>query len=215
MINSSPPSPPERDKSAYSKSLLSGRCKVLHGERVRLRALEPEDEQATREWRQDHELHVLDGWIYPASHKQIATLLERASKPSYANAWFGIETEEGNLIGNICLKRGRPEHRSADFGIAIERAYWGKGYGTDAVRTLLRFAFNEMGLHRVSLGHVDDNDRAEAVYLKCGFQVEGRSREDKWRYGKWHDTGVLDREFLALDASWSKQTQHAPSDQQP
>jgi RimJ/RimL family protein N-acetyltransferase len=185
---------------------------VLLGERIRLRALEPSDEQAIWEWHQDHELHVLDGWIYPASHKQIAILLQNASEPGYASAWFGIETEDGKLIGNICLKRGRPEHRHAELGIAIERAYWNQGYGTDAVRTLLRFAFNEMGLHRVALGHVDDNDRAEAVYLKCGFKIEGRSREDKWRYGKWHDTvlmGVLDREFLALDSTWELQTQKA------
>jgi len=183
---------------------------VLKGERVRLRALEPSDEQTVFEWHQDHEVHVLDGWIYPATHRQIATQLQNASEPQFGNAWFGIETEDATLIGVICLKRGRPEHRVADLGILIGREHWDRGYGTDAVRTLLRFAFNEMNLHRVALGHVDDNDRADAVYLKCGFKVEGRAREDKWRYGRWHDTvlmGVLDSEFLALDATWDLQAQ--------
>jgi RimJ/RimL family protein N-acetyltransferase len=94
------------------------------------------------------------------------------------------------------------EHRNADSGIAIERAYWDKGYGTDATHTMLRFAFTEMGLHRVTLGVADYNARARRVYEKCGFQVEGRLREAKFRDGRWCDNiimGILDREFLALD----------------
>lgn len=127
---------------------------MLRGERVRLRGLEPSDEQVIWEWHQDHEFHVLDGWIYPASHKQIAMMIEHAAEPGFRNAWFGIETEKGTLIGHVNLKRGHPEHQHADLGIAIERNYWDRGYGTDAVRTLLRFPFRKwdsIGRHLVML----------------------------------------------------------------
>jgi RimJ/RimL family protein N-acetyltransferase len=122
--------------------------KMLQGDRVRLRALEPTDEDAIWTWHQDHEFHVLDGWIYPASRGQVAGWLQQLGDPGFRDASFGIENEHGALIGYVRLKRGRAEHRSADFGIAIAREHWDQGYGTDATRTMLRFAFEEMGLHR-------------------------------------------------------------------
>lgn len=177
---------------------------MLQGERVRLRALEPGDAEAIWEWHQDHEFHLLDGWIYPASRQQIADWVGAVSDSKFANAAFAIATETGSLIGYLRLKGASSEHRHAEFGIAIERNYWDQGYGTDATRTILRFAFTEMGLHRVALGVLDSNVRAQRAYEKCGFQVEGRAREATYRLGRWCDViemAILDREFLALDAA--------------
>ena len=177
---------------------------MLQGDRVRLRALEPTDVDALYGWHQDHEFHVLDGWLYPASRSQLAGLIGAAGDTSFTNLWLGIETETATLIGYTSLKRARPERRSADFGIAIERGHWNAGYGTDATRTMLRFAFAEMGLHRVQLDVVDTNTRAQRVYEKCGFQVEGRAREARFREGRWHDMvlmSVLAHEFMALDST--------------
>ena len=90
------------------------------------------------------------------------------------------------------------EDRNADFGIAIERGHWDQGYGTDATRTILRFAFTEMNLHRVSLGVLDYNARARRCYEKCGFREEGRVREHHFHDGRWHDQimmGILQHEF--------------------
>jgi len=176
---------------------------MLQGARVRLRALEPADVDTIWQWHHDHEFHLLDGWLYPASRKQVVDFIEAASDPSFQNLWLGIETEDAALIGYATLKRARPEHRSAEFGIAIERGHWNAGYGTDATRTILRFAFIEMGLHRVELGVLDTNARAQRVYEKCGFQVEGRARESRFRDGRWHDTirmSILAHEFAALDS---------------
>jgi RimJ/RimL family protein N-acetyltransferase len=175
---------------------------MLQGERVRLRALEPTDVDAIWTWHHDHEFHVLDGWIYPSSRKQLADLVDRVTAPRFTDVWLGIETETATLIGYTTLKRARPEHRSAEFGIAIERGHWDAGYGTDATRTILRFAFTQMGLHRVELDVLDTNARAQRVYEKVGFQVEGRARESRFRDGRWHDTvrmSILAHEFAALD----------------
>lgn len=180
---------------------------MLRGERIRLRALEVQDAEVVWRWHQDHEFHVLDGWLYPASLAQMTAWVQSVGTPSFHRVFLGIETESGALVGVVSLKRAEAEHRNADFGIAIERAYWDKGYGTDATRTMLRFAFAEMGLHRVTLGVVDYNARAQRVYEKCGFQVEGRVREAKLRDGRWCDAiimGILDREFLVLE----QQTAH-------
>ena len=173
---------------------------MLKGERVRLRAFELSDAETVWGWYQDHEFSVLDGNIYGASLETIRVFVQSMASPSYADVSLGIETEDGALIGLIRLKRGTPEDRHADFGIAIERAYWDRGYGTDATRTLLRFAFEEMNLHRVSLTVLDYNTRAQRCYEKCGFRIEGRARSARYRDGRWCDEilmGILEDQFVA------------------
>jgi RimJ/RimL family protein N-acetyltransferase len=67
---------------------------------------------------------------------------------------------------------------SAWVGIGIgEPADWGKGYGTDAMRILLRYAFAWLNLHRVTLNVFGYNERAVRSYIKCGFTEEGRMRQ--------------------------------------
>lgn len=173
---------------------------MLIGERVRLRAFEAGDAETVWRWYQDHEFSVLDGNIYGASLETIRAFVQSMGSPAYADASFGIETEDGALIGLIRLKRAAAEDRHADFGIAIERAHWSRGYGTDSTRTILRFAFEEMNLHRVSLGVLDYNTRAQRCYEKCGFRVEGRERQARFRSGRWCDLilmGILQHEFDA------------------
>ena len=73
---------------------------------------------------------------------------------------------------------------------------WGRGYGTDAIRALLRFAFREMNLNRVWLTTGENNPRALACYRKCGFREEGRLRQDRYLEGRYWDTilmGILRR----------------------
>jgi RimJ/RimL family protein N-acetyltransferase len=172
---------------------------MLRGDRVRLRALEPEDAQEIWRWWQDHEFRVLDGNIYPPSLVATVDWVRSLGQPSFGGVALGIEREDGALLGYVSLKRTVPEDRCAEFGIAVAREFWDQGYGTDATRTMLRFAFQQMNLHRVTLRVVDYNHRARHVYEKCGFAVEGRLREVRFHDGCWHDKfimGILDREFL-------------------
>jgi len=81
-----------------------------------------------------------------------------------------------------------------------EKDYLGKDYGTDAMRTLLRYLFGEMKLHRVELNTWSENKRAIRCYEKCGSHLEGTLRESVFciRDGKYYDGlifGILDREF--------------------
>lgn len=174
---------------------------MIEGDHTRLRALRPEDAQEIQQWHESHEFTVLDGHIYPPSPAAIEQWLHSKSRPSFSDVVFGIEDEGGRLIGYTSLRRAEPEDRSAEFGIALGPANWNQGYGTDATRTMLRFAFLEMNLHRVMLRVVDYNPRAKRVYEKCGFQVEGRLREARYNEGEWRDKmvmGILAQEFFNL-----------------
>jgi RimJ/RimL family protein N-acetyltransferase len=84
-------------------------------------------------------------------------------------------------------------------GIVIgDKNYWGQGYGTDAVRAVLRWAFDYLNLNRVWLTVYDYNERAFRCYAKCGFRHEGTMRQAKYADGEHHDElmmGILRDEF--------------------
>jgi RimJ/RimL family protein N-acetyltransferase len=86
-----------------------------------------------------------------------------------------------------------------NLGIAIgEHEEWGKGYGIDAVRVILRLAFTELNLHRVSLTVFDYNQRAIRSYKKAGFRLERRQRFFLKREGQRWDLihmGILRNEW--------------------
>ncbi len=119
------------------------------------------------------------------------------------NIVFAILTlPEKQLIGNCGVHRLDWKNRSAVFGIVIgEKNYWNKGYGTDATRTLLRFAFEQLGLNRMELEVYDFNPRAIRAYEKAGFRRDGVRRQALYRDGAFHDVylmGILREDWDAL-----------------
>jgi RimJ/RimL family protein N-acetyltransferase len=81
-----------------------------------------------------------------------------------------------------------------------DKAYWSKGYGTDALSTLLRFGFDEMNLNRIVLSVYSENGRARACYRKCGFVEEVVQRQEVYQDGAYMDLvwmSVLRDEFYA------------------
>jgi ribosomal protein S18 acetylase RimI-like enzyme len=78
---------------------------------------------------------------------------------------------------------------------------WGRGYGTEATRMMLAHAFQNLGIHRVSLAVFAFNERAIRSYRKVGFTVEGRAREAIFRDGRFWDEismSILEPEWRAL-----------------
>jgi RimJ/RimL family protein N-acetyltransferase len=112
--------------------------------------------------------------------------------PHFANVNFMIETLDGRPIGHTGLHGAAGETRVAEFGILIgEKDCWSSGYGTDATRTLLRFGFEQMNLHKVVLGANADNARGIRCYEKAGFVLEGTRRECAWRGSRWLDRVIM------------------------
>lgn len=179
---------------------------MLEGRLVRLRALERTDAEKAHRWMNDAELReLLHGMRYPVSVEDEERWIEGARSSSFSRVVLAIETEEGVHIGNVELRAVSAEDRRGELGIVIgDKDYWGKGYGTDAIVTLLRFAFGVMNLHRVWLTTGEDNPRASACYRRCGFREEGRLRQDRYLGGRYWDTivmGVLREEFEVAHAS--------------
>jgi UDP-4-amino-4,6-dideoxy-N-acetyl-beta-L-altrosamine N-acetyltransferase len=180
---------------------------VIVGQKTRLRAIEREDIPTFVRWLNDPEVRRYLELYLPISKAEEEKWFE-AQLENESSRVFGIETEEGVLIGNIGLSELDWKNRNAYLGIVIaEKEYWGQGYGSDAITSLLRFAFGEMNLHRIHLSVFDFNQRAIRCYEKCGFRQEGRAREALFRDGSYRDTfqmAILRQEFLDAESPRDK-----------
>jgi RimJ/RimL family protein N-acetyltransferase len=109
--------------------------------------------------------------------------------------------ENKQMVGLVGLDGDFYPHGEAFVGIGIgEREAWSKGYGTDAMKVILRYAFQELNLRRVALDTFEYNPRAIRSYEKAGFVYEGRAREFLLREGRRWDLifmGILREEWLA------------------
>jgi len=176
---------------------------MIAGNLVNLRSLDIGDAGRYCDWFNDAEVTR-----YLTHRYQISRLAEErwltdstAQPGSFAQSNYAIETKDGRHIGSVGFHYANPENRKATLGITIgDKSFWSRGYGTDAVLTLLRFGFDEMNLHRIDLSVDAENARAIACYRKCGFVEEGRLREHRYTRGAYSDQlwmGILRDEFHA------------------
>lgn len=178
---------------------------MIYGERVKLRAIEREDVPRFVRWFNDPEVKQFLTMYRPLSRAEEERWVESLASRR-EDIVLAIEVRAGDQwvhIGNVGLHRIDWKNRTATLGIVIgEREYWGKGYGTEAVRTMLRYAFEELGLNRVELETYSFNPRAIRCYEKAGFKREGVRRQALYRNGKFHDVilmGILRDEFEEMN----------------
>jgi len=171
---------------------------VIPGDRVRLRRLERSDLPLFVEWLNDPELREHLAVAYPLSQAQEEQWFESALRMEPALQPFAIEARlkardrAFTLVGTVSFHAVDWRNRTAELGLFIgPKALWGKGYGTDALRALVAFAFGELNLNRLWLRVYEDNLRARRSYEKVGFAVEGRLRQDRFHGGSYHDTLVM------------------------
>ena len=181
---------------------------VLTGKLVRLSAFDPEEmSKAFPRWNRNSEYFRLlysSGQPMRSSKAALKWMEEEAGELSPAGYYFSIRTlAEDKLIGELGLDVVTWPGRDAFVGLGIgETEYWGKGYGTDVMNVLLRFAFTEVNLRRVTLSVFEYNPRAIHLYEKAGFRHEGRTRKVLNKEGKRWDVlymGILREEWLELN----------------
>jgi RimJ/RimL family protein N-acetyltransferase len=173
---------------------------MVLGELVTLRPMEPSDAAAL--WRWNHDPDVMrwmsDGYAQPLA--QVTKWLAERPRNTYGDVLFGIEVRtDTKLIGLVQLHDAEPEIGCAKLDIYLgEKDYWGRGYATDAMRTICRYGFEKMRLHKITLNVVTENHAAHHVYHKVGFVDEGRLRQVFRRDGQWYDMytmGLLEGEL--------------------
>ena len=176
---------------------------MLHGEHVTLRAIEREDRPVLHELLDDDLELMARASDTPARPASLAELEhrfeERLEESDPRTMRFVIEVDE-ELIGECELHFIDHFQRTCHLGITLGRAYWSKGFGQDAVRALVDFAFRDLAMRKVGLEVLADDERAVGAYAKAGFVEEGRLRAHAWFDGEIHDTlvmGILREEWAS------------------
>ncbi len=174
---------------------------MLQGPRVTLRAIEREDLPRFHAFNNDLAVELAGGgdppWPQPLA--RLTADFERNSALGGRDGMnFAIEAD-GQVIGGCGLNGFEPTARTCELGIAIgDKAYWGRGYGREAIALLLDYAFRLVNARRVFLRVNSRNERAIRAYRACGFVEEGRLRQHVWSNGAYDDLvymGILREEW--------------------
>jgi [ribosomal protein S5]-alanine N-acetyltransferase len=168
----------------------------VEGDQLALRALD--------------EAHANGPYLYWLRDKEVTRFLEarfldydigrlrdyiRTENERPDSVLFGIfRLADGELIGTLKLSRIQSKHRNCDIGLMIgEKSEWGKGRGTEAISLACRYAFDTLKLHKVTAGCYADNLGSAQVFMKAGFALDGRLREDRLSTHGWVDCLMLSR----------------------
>lgn len=177
---------------------------MFNGEKVKLRAYKSEDALLAWKYMNDFEVkkYLTPGIPFPMSYQEELNWVNSNGKESNGKYNFAIEKlDDCKYIGGCGINNMDWKNRIATIGIFIgDKNFWNQGYGSDALRVLLRLAFEEMNLNKVKLNVYDFNKRAIRCYEKCGFKKDGILRQEVFREGKYHDEvimSILREEYLA------------------
>jgi len=162
-------------------------------EKVYLRALSEDDLDRVLGWHNDPELYVTLGGHFRHVSRETERnwLRHRVEAPDEVNLAICL-LDPAQHIGNIYLRNVNWVHRNAELHIFIARQEnRGKGYGSAAIRLIIKHAFEDLGLLRLYLYTLASNSAAISSYQKCGFVVEGRLRQHTFKRGTFEDMIVM------------------------
>ena len=162
------------------------------GDRVYLRAVDVDDVDNFVTWLNDEEVRQFLSMTLPFNKTREKEFVDGLYKDD-SNIILGIVVKEDDChIGNIGLHKISGTHRHAELGIFIgDKKSWSKGYGTEAIKLIMKYGFEQLNLHRIHLTVFDFNTRAMKAYEKAGFKKEGVYREHYYRNGKYCDVYVM------------------------
>ena len=181
--------------------------KTLESDRLVLRKLEPNDTRNIQSLANDknitdntlslpypYEIGVAETWI-----NSVNTKGQNGIKLAYA---ITIKSSK-ELIGVVSFTDINKKFAKAEVGYWIGKKYWGNGFCTEAVKTLIDYGFNELGLNKITAHHMLKNPASGKVMLKSGMIKEGYFREEVIKCGVFEDIihyGILRKEWLSTQS---------------
>jgi RimJ/RimL family protein N-acetyltransferase len=158
---------------------------MITGTKIRLRKKKLSDARNDYTWQSTSELAKLDAapvLTMPFS-QYIIDYISELQFPTPDRRVFAIETLDGRHIGNCVYYHIDSVKGEAEIGIMLgDRAFWDKGYGTDAIKTLVDYIFTHTRLNRLYLKTLDWNKRAQRTFAKCGFTPCGQMTRNEYNF---------------------------------
>ncbi|MBX2997362.1 MAG: GNAT family N-acetyltransferase [Caldilineaceae bacterium] len=161
------------------------------GERIRLRAVEPEDASIFHAWNRDDPAmsRNLD-WVWPptsiAQQRQWAQA-ESMKRMENDQLFLVIENQDGDLVGSINTHHCDRRVGNFSYGVAIRPEFRGQGYASEAIRCVMAYFFRELRYQKVTVDVYSFNDASIHLHQKLGFTQEGRLRRTLFTNGAHYD----------------------------
>ncbi|WAM34488.1 GNAT family N-acetyltransferase [Caldicellulosiruptor morganii] len=173
---------------------------IAKGDLVNIRELRWGDLKYLQKWSNDPEVAFWARGVKDVSYTSAGEFRRwYYSRSNSSIKRFIVETKDKKPIGSISYRDYDPVNKVVVLGIHIgEKEYWGKGFGTDAIKAFVKYLFATLDINRIELDTFDDNIRAIKAYQKCGFKIEGVLREARFIDGKFHDViimGMIRKDF--------------------
>jgi ribosomal-protein-alanine N-acetyltransferase len=166
---------------------------VVETQRLVLRPLELGDADAPFAFASDAEVSKWMSWDPHADRNVTVAFLERmiAAREAGTSVGWAIVVD-GKPVGVISIDGITWHFRAwrvdrAEMGYWLGRPHWGKGLMSEAATAALRFGFETLGLHKVTIGCVDGNAASRAIIEKLGFRFLALYQDDFYRFGRWWD----------------------------
>ena len=179
--------------------------KTIETERLILRAWTPDDAGEMYEYAKSPLVGPAPGW---KPHENIGETREYLKQTiEDDDTWALVLKAENRVIGSVGLHKTRVD-TVHEVGYVMHPDYWGNGYMKEAVRGVLRFAFEDLGLIAVRVRHDPENTRSRGVIQGVGFQYEGTIRRENCRY----DGAVRDTcSYSMTRAEWEEGAAEKPA----
>ncbi|MBY0122981.1 GNAT family N-acetyltransferase [Bacillus sp. S/N-304-OC-R1] len=160
---------------------------ILEAERIILRSLTLDDAEKVEEYASDYEvakttLNIPHPYPKGSARSFIENVLE-AEKEGKTATYAIVRKEDSSLIGLVGI-RPVAEHKRAELGYWVGKPFWGKGYGTEASKLIIKYGFEVLKLNRIYALAFTDNPGSWRIMEKCGMKHEGILRNHVMKENK-------------------------------
>ena len=165
----------------------------LETPRLILRRLEMRDAPDLFDYSRDPQVakHVLwDAQTSVSEARAYVRYMLRRYRAGEPSSWGIEEKETGRVVGTIGYMWYQRDNNACEVGYSLARRRWNRGYMTEALAEVLRFSFEELGVHRVEAQHEVENAASGAVMRKCGMRKEGTLRGRLYNKGRYVDVDL-------------------------
>ena len=167
---------------------------MYRGERVLLRAFLNGDEHALLAWANDLGLQKMcyHDLILPKTSEDVYAFMRAQGGISRGVYQFGVEAlENGRFLGCAGFTAVDSRNQTGEAALYIgDEGDRRRGYGTDTLRVLCRFGFDEINLRKIKARILAGNAASRALFEKVGFHQEGLEEQEVYREGQWQDVAL-------------------------
>lgn len=175
---------------------------MLETERLIIRPIKIKDSPSVFNYRSDQETNKYQGWIPKTLEDVNAFISKNPTEFNQPESWFQlviIEKQSNRIIGDFGVHFLGEENLQSEIGCTLNKDYHGKGYATEAAKSIINFLFTNLNKHRITASIDPENKNSIQLVERLGFRKEAHFIQSLLLDGKWVDDIV----YAVLKSEWT------------